>query len=86
MEVEKMTPIQEAYTLMLEQPENNIKLIIDLLHSMDPRMEKPKQISDKLPFKRTGLAKGKVHLPEDFDEHFDNLDKEISKMFYGDAI
>lgn len=81
-----MTPIQEAYTLMSEQPEDNIKLIIQLLHTMNPGVEKSVQTDSKNPFKRTGLAKGKVHLPEDFDEHFDSMDKEISDLFYGDAL
>ena len=32
--------------------------------------------------KRTG--KSKFDLPEDFDEHFDDLNDEIASMFYGE--
>lgn len=35
---------------------------------------------------RIGIAKGKVQLPEDFDEQFDMLDREIAELFYGGAV
>lgn len=31
--------------------------------------------------KRIGIAKGKLNLPEDFDEVFDSLDDEIAELF-----
>lgn len=79
-----MTPLQEAYLLMQKQPESNIRLIIDLLHTMSPSREKTNPAVQ--PFKRTGLAEGIVQLPEDFDEHFDDLNAEISESFYGRAL
>ena len=36
------------------------------------------------PFRRTGLAKGLIDLPDDFDEHFNDMDAEIATMFYGE--
>ena len=38
------------------------------------------------PFRRTGLAKGLIDLPDDFDEHFNDMDAEIIAMFYNDTI
>ncbi len=74
-----MTPIQEAYALMQKQPEGNIRIIVELLHRMLPAAE------EKVPYtaKRTGLAEGLVQFPEDFDEHFGDLDPEISELFNG---
>ena len=31
--------------------------------------------------KRIGAAKGKIELPEDFDDIFDGLDSKIAEMF-----
>ena len=36
------------------------------------------------PFRRTGLARGLIDLPDDFDEHFNDMDAEIATMFYGE--
>lgn len=72
-----MTPIQEAYALMQEQPESNIKLIVELLRTMSPYKEEIRTETAARTFKRTGLAKETIHLPEDFDEHFSDADKEI---------
>ena len=74
-----MTPIQEAYALMQQQPESNIKIIVELLQKMLPA---PKEENVK-PFRRTGVAKGLVQFPKDFDEHFDDLNSEIGEMFNG---
>lgn len=76
--VVNVTPIQEAYALM-QQPESNIKIIVELLQKMLPT---PKEEAAK-PFRRTGVAKGLVQFPADFDEHFDDLNPEISEMFNG---
>lgn len=44
-----------------------------------------KEAGDALrPFRRTGLAKGLINLPDDFDEHFNDMDAEIAAMFYGE--
>ena len=37
-------------------------------------------------FRRTGQAKGLIKLPEDFDEHFSDMDAEIAEMFYGGEV
>ena len=76
-----MTLIQEASALMAEQPESNIRIIIDLLHAMDQSGLNSKKMDDTT--KRIGVAKGKIILPEGFDEEFDSLDSEIAEMFYG---
>lgn len=75
-----MTLIQEASALMAEQPESNIRIIIDLLHAMDQSGLNSKKMDDTT--KRIGVAKGKIILPEGFDEEFDSLDSEIAEMFY----
>lgn len=80
-----MTLLQEAYFLMQEQPEKNIKLIVELLQTMSPKKDKTSHASGEN-FKRTGLARGVINLPDDFDEVFDELDKEISELFYGDVL
>jgi len=74
-----MTLLQEAYTLMQGQPEKNIQLIVDLLQTMSTRENAAKG-------RRTGLAKGIVSLPSDFDETFDALDDDIEGLFYGDVL
>lgn len=81
-----MTLIQEAYILMQGQSEDNIRLIIELLRAMSPYKEKTEEKMDSKSFQRTGLAKGTVQLPEDFDKHFDDLDKEVSELFYGSVL
>lgn len=79
-----MTLLQEAYTLMQGQPEKNIQLIVDLLQTMSTR----ENAAVKAPVegRRTGLAKGIVSLPSDFDETFDALDDDIEGLFYGDVL
>lgn len=80
-----MTLLQEAYSLMQEQPEKNIRLIVELLQTMSPN-ETTAFPTAAQPFKRTGRAKGVIHLPDDFDETFDRLDRDISELFYGDEL
>lgn len=78
-----MTPIQEAYALMQQQPESNIKIIVELLQRMVPA---GKDADSLQPFRRTGRAKGLVIFPKDFDEHFDDLNEEIGNEFSGGII
>lgn len=80
-----MTLLQEAYTLMQGQSEKNVQLIVDLLRTMSPKEEAADKESVKV-FRRTGLAKNAVNLPNDFDETFDSLDKDVEGLFYGDAL
>ena len=74
-----MTPIQEAYALLRQQPESNIRIIVELLQKMLPASKG----ENTKPFRRTGVAKELVQFPVDFDEHFDDLNPEISEMFNG---
>lgn len=80
-----MTLLQEAYMLMQEQPEQNIQLIVNLLQTMSPKKDASANRPSET-FKRTGLAKNTVTLPDDFDETFDALDKDIEQLFYGDCL
>lgn len=80
-----MTLLQEAYTLMQGQSEKNIQLIVDILQIMSSKEDADAKAPSKV-FKRTGLAKKTVSLPDDFDEAFDALDKDIEELFYGDAL
>lgn len=80
-----MTLLQEAYALMQGQSEKNVQLIVDLLWIMSAKEEVADETSSK-GFRRTGLARGAVNLPSDFDETFDSLDKDIEELFYGDAL
>lgn len=70
---------------MQGQPEKNIRLIVNLLQTMSPKEDVADKTSSEV-FKRTGLAKGTVNLPSDFDETFDALDKDIEKLFYEDSL
>lgn len=36
--------------------------------------------------KRIGIAKGKLNLPDDFDEVFDSLDNEITDLFENGGV
>lgn len=80
-----MTLLQEAYALMQKQPEKNIQLIVDLLQTMSLKKEPVARMPHES-FKRTGLAKGMVELPDDFDETFDALDEDIKEMFDRSAL
>lgn len=80
-----MTLLQEAYTLMQGQPEKNIRLIVDLLQTMSISENTATRTSTGV-FRRTGLAKGTVSFPCDFDETFDALDYDIEGLFYGDDL
>ena len=81
-----MTLMQEAYTLMQQQPESNIKILVDLLKTMSPGVHIVQNRRTALTdaSKRTGVARGTVVFPPDFDEHFDDLNDEIAAMFMGE--
>ena len=80
-----MTLMQEAYTLMQRQPESNIKLLVDLLKTWPSSSASNRKTITTNTFKRTGIARGTVEFPPDFDEHFDDLNEEIVAMFMGDT-
>ena len=46
-------------------------------------MQHPSQEETENEIKRTGLSKGLIDFPADFDEHFDDLNSEISDLFSG---
>ena len=73
-----MTLRQEAISLLEEQPDSNLRVIVDLLKKLKPE-EKRKKI------KRIGVGRDVIKLPEDFYEHFDDLNEEIALMFYGES-
>lgn len=77
-----MTLMQEAYSLMQNQPENNIKIIVDLLRVMNTG-DYSSFDTVQQPFRRTGIANGVFELSDDFDEQFDAMDEEIAELFYG---
>ena len=79
-----MTLMQEAYLLIQQQPESNLRIIVDMLHAMNVKQPAIDVSASAKPFKRTGQAKGVFNLPADFDEHFDDINDEIATMFYGD--
>ena len=43
-------------------------------------------INSEPPKRRIGIAKGKLTLPDGFDEMFDEMDKEIEEMFDKDIF
>ena len=80
-----MTLIQEAAEIMEKMPIRNQQIVVDLLKMMSLG-----SVSDDLSdqgserFRRTG--KSKFDLPPDFDEHFDDLNDEISSLFMGEGV
>ena len=82
---EIMTLQQEAYALIQEQPESNLRIIIDLLKALgSANLSKENKTNQVI--MRTGVGRDVIKLPEDFLEHFDDSNDVIAKMFYGDSI
>ena len=80
-----MSPIEEALRLLRAQPEENVRIIVELLRVMQanansavPDAGKPQNTE-----KRFGAGKDEIRLPNDFFEHFDDANEEIAGMFYG---
>ena len=72
-----MSPIEEAVRLLKAQPEENVRIIVELLRTMqNPR--RPERAE-----KRFGAGRDEIRLPENFFEHFDDANDEIAGMFYG---
>ena len=74
-----MTLIQEATGIMEKMPRRNQQIIVDLLKAMYSGIDSIDEAKAKSEFKRTG--KTDFNLPEDFDDHFDDLNKEIAASF-----
>ena len=80
-----MSPIEEALRLLRAQPEENVRIIVELLRVMQantnsavPDAGKPRSTD-----KRFGAGKDEIRLPDNFFEHFDDANEEIAGMFYG---
>ena len=78
-----MTLRQEAFQLLLEQPEKNLQIIVDLLKLLHPVKTDVNAKKEVTGVHRVGVGKDIIHLPEDFFEHFDDSNDEIEAMFYG---
>lgn len=79
-----MTLVQEATNLMQRMPEQNVRLVVELLRTMNPVADKAADMLSSNPrARRIGAAVNEISLPDDFDEQFDALDEEIATMFYG---
>ena len=85
--METMTIKQEAYTLIMQQPDGNVRILVDLMKAMSSGVHAlpNRQATATRTAKRTGIARGTVDFPSDFDEHFDDLNSEIAEMFVGEA-
>lgn len=80
-----MTLIEEATVLLENMPQKKQLMAIDLLRllSNDFSGAENKRMNQKnVPFKRTG--KSDFNLPDDFDEHFDDLNEEIASLLCGE--
>ena len=73
-----MTLAQEAYLLINQQPEANLRAIVELLKCMPTRV--------RTTSKRTGIANDKYVIDAAFDKNFDAMDEEIAGLFDGEAL
>lgn len=77
-----MTLVQEATEIMKKMPEKNQQIVVDLLRIMSSNIVIQNDTNkNNEPFKRTGQSD--FNLPSDFDEHFDDENEEIARLFYG---
>ena len=77
-----MTLIQEAYSLLQNQTDSNLRVIIDMLRSMRGFSKSGDdtvvtEIEEPLHPPRLGALKGKINLPTDLYDHFDDDREEI---------
>ena len=80
-----MTLIEEAAILLEKMPQQKQAMAIDMLRMISNDfygLENKKVKQTAIPFRRTG--KTNFNLPDDFDEHFDDVNNEIASLFYGD--
>lgn len=77
-----MTLVQEETKMIEKMPLENQKIVVELLRIMSYSPDIQTGGAKKMKtFKRTGLSD--FNLPPDFDEHFDDADAEIARLFYG---
>lgn len=80
-----MTLVQQATNMMEKLPISSQQVVVDLLKMLSGYSESTARPDTReTGFKRTG--KSDFILPADFDEHFDDLNGEITAMFMGDSI
>ena len=79
-----MTLVQQATSMMEKLPVRSQQVVVDLLKMLSGYSESYVLSSTHEPgFKRTG--KSVFFLPDDFDEHFDDLNDEIATLFMGES-
>lgn len=80
-----MTLIEEATILLEKLPQTKQRMAIDFLRMISNdlyRSDNTKLKKSTGSFRRTG--KTNFNLPDDFDDHFDDLNDEIASLFSGD--
>lgn len=80
-----MTLIEEATILLEKLPQTKQRMAIDFLRMISNdlyRSDNTKLKKSTESFRRTG--KTNFNLPDDFDDHFDDLNDEIASLFSGD--
>ncbi len=78
-----MTMVQEATQIIQKMPKRKQQIVLDLLRMISGEAGLSEAYPEhKAEFKRTG--KTRFSLPADFDEHFDDMNEEITAMFSGD--
>ena len=80
-----MTLVQQATNMMEKLPIRSQQVVVDLLKMLSGYSESGvKPGNRETEFRRTG--KSDFVLPADFDEHFDDLNGEITAMFMGESL
>ena len=80
-----MTLVQQATNMMEKLPVRSQQVVVDLLKMLSGYSESAVMPGAReAGFRRTG--KSDFVLPADFDEHFDDLNGEITAMFMGESL
>ena len=80
-----MTLVQQATNMMEKLPVRSQQVVVDLLKMLSGYSESVfTPDAQETGFRRTG--KSDFALPVDFDEHFDDLNGEITAMFMGERL
>jgi hypothetical protein len=80
-----MTLVQQATNMMEKLPVRSQQVVVDLLKMLSGYIETAAMPDTReTGFRRTG--KSVFVLPADFDEHFDDLNEEITAMFMGESL
>ncbi|MBR4776001.1 MAG: hypothetical protein IK007_00145 [Lachnospiraceae bacterium] len=73
-----MTLEQEAYQLIQNQSKSNLKIIINLLKALPSKQRKKKRLP-------VGPGHCYMKLSQEYLDHFDDDNDEITASFYGEA-